>query len=599
MYLKELFIKDVGPISHFDVQLPFTQDGLPKPLILVGTNGTGKTVLQATIADAIILMATEHFSDTVPETEGGKAFFKLCGAVNQRVDAPYSLSLLSFEEDKKVASYIDLAGKLPPAEISAALKTRFPNIEWPEEGPVKRCAGFDGKLIEKAYRRSALCFFPSIRRELPHWLNVDMLAEYSDEEPKLTDSTNFSNKLGKPVYIDRCRERNKQWILDVMFDSRMEIVGTATGLNVAPYENAIDRLKLTDAKNNINLLLQAVLGDSDLRIHAYYRRRGARLAVAKGAKIIVPSLDHLSLGQSLLFNMFCTIVRYADTYDLTKGYTLSAIEGIVIVDEIDVHLHTDLQVEALPKLIKLFPKIQFIVSTHAPLFMLGMERQFGENGIAILEMPTGERISTERFSEFQRSIDFYKQTKAFEALMRERLLSASKPLVLFEGETDRDYVNSCLAVLGRTDISSAIEVDWVGNSVQGIAQSGGSGSLDIVAKTFRTNPSLLQKKLLLVHDSDTRKQPETIDGTLFIRSLPLNVGNTKFTRGIENLLSEEWARPEYYDCRTETRYGGTIQTLNKRRLCDQVVLSKDPATFAHFGPIIDILEEFLGIKKNP
>src|SRR5690606_6716948 len=42
------------------------------------------------------------------------------------------------------------------------------------------------------------------------------------------------------------------------------------------------------------------------------------------------------------------------------------LEGIVLIDEIDAHLHISLQKLILPFLIESFPSIQFIVSTHSP-----------------------------------------------------------------------------------------------------------------------------------------------------------------------------------------------------------------------------------------
>ena len=47
--------------------------------------------------------------------------------------------------------------------------------------------------------------------------------------------------------------------------------------------------------------------------------------------------------------------------------------GTVIIDEIDEHLHPELQVRILKALHNTFPKIQFIVSTHAPLVMSSVE----------------------------------------------------------------------------------------------------------------------------------------------------------------------------------------------------------------------------------
>ncbi len=49
-----------------------------------------------------------------------------------------------------------------------------------------------------------------------------------------------------------------------------------------------------------------------------------------------------------------------------KAYDL---EGIVLIDEIETHLHVDLQKKVLPFLTGFFPKIQFIVTTHSPFVL--------------------------------------------------------------------------------------------------------------------------------------------------------------------------------------------------------------------------------------
>lgn len=47
----------------------------------------------------------------------------------------------------------------------------------------------------------------------------------------------------------------------------------------------------------------------------------------------------------------------------------AAKEGIVLIDEIDTHLHLELQRTILPFLTELFPNIQFIVTTHSPFIL--------------------------------------------------------------------------------------------------------------------------------------------------------------------------------------------------------------------------------------
>lgn len=48
-----------------------------------------------------------------------------------------------------------------------------------------------------------------------------------------------------------------------------------------------------------------------------------------------------------------------------------ALAGIIIIDEVENHLHPKLQRSILKKLNDIFPKVQFIISTHSPLCISG------------------------------------------------------------------------------------------------------------------------------------------------------------------------------------------------------------------------------------
>jgi len=52
----------------------------------------------------------------------------------------------------------------------------------------------------------------------------------------------------------------------------------------------------------------------------------------------------------------------------------SEMSGIVLLDELDLHLHPTWQRRIVPVLRAMFPKIQFIVTTHSPLLLTGFER---------------------------------------------------------------------------------------------------------------------------------------------------------------------------------------------------------------------------------
>ena len=54
---------------------------------------------------------------------------------------------------------------------------------------------------------------------------------------------------------------------------------------------------------------------------------------------------------------------------------ISEFRGIVIIDEIDLHLHPKMQREIVVQLSATFPNIQFIVTTHSPIPLLGANKE--------------------------------------------------------------------------------------------------------------------------------------------------------------------------------------------------------------------------------
>lgn len=151
--------------------------------------------------------------------------------------------------------------------------------------------------------------------------------------------------------------------------------------------------------------------------------------------------------------MFATIVKYADSYDVNRSLDLSVINGIVVIDEIELHLHPSMQAEILPKLIKLFPKVQFIITTHSPLFLLGMDKVLGKDSYDIIDLPSASKISTETFSEFVSAFKYYENTSFFEKELQSVLSSlnsnknTSEPLIITEGQTDWMHLESAYRAL--------------------------------------------------------------------------------------------------------------------------------------------------------
>lgn len=64
---------------------------------------------------------------------------------------------------------------------------------------------------------------------------------------------------------------------------------------------------------------------------------------------------------------------WTEKHQPNKKVKLSDIEAIVLIDEIDLHLHPSLQRVLVPRLRKALPLVQWIVTTHSPLILSSFE----------------------------------------------------------------------------------------------------------------------------------------------------------------------------------------------------------------------------------
>lgn len=76
------------------------------------------------------------------------------------------------------------------------------------------------------------------------------------------------------------------------------------------------------------------------------------------------SLKQLSDGEQRLFSLFVDIARQLSINRPSE--TFGEGEAIILIDEIDVHLHPKWQRRIVPALEDLFPNCQFIATTHSP-----------------------------------------------------------------------------------------------------------------------------------------------------------------------------------------------------------------------------------------
>lgn len=149
------------------------------------------------------------------------------------------------------------------------------------------------------------------------------------------------------------------------------------------YKNINKKLNYT---NEIERWLRKVEQDlkeilEDTSIELSFTKNGNQVLIIQKDQNSAFSFDSLSSGFKAIFNVYTNLLMCAQS----KKIEPEELSGIVIIDEIDVHLHISLQKKVLPFLIKAFPKIQFIVSTHSPFVITSTN-----NNTVVYDISSGE-----------------------------------------------------------------------------------------------------------------------------------------------------------------------------------------------------------------
>ena len=589
MYLKNALILQSGPLQDLELDFEFNDDGTPKPTVVVGKNGTGKSNLLSFVTDAIIEIAAKKFVDVAPPKRGGgHMYYRIVGGASMRIGSDYELTLLKFEENANSYTYISKAGKIEKSAIQHRL-SKFPQTpNWPLEEWHKSVVGADAP-IEDIFRKGCYVSFPSGRSERPYW-STDR--EFS-ESAVFRD--NYRDELGNPIVVQKSLQDIKPWLVDVILDQMVDIVRLRHS-NEEQLEGLLaSAVANTTMLTNLNSLLSKLLQVPQARLARAGRQSGSRkLIVLDGSQaIILPGIDSFSSGQAMLMGIFSTILRYADTG--TKVAPTVDMRGIVVVDEIDAHLHADLMHDVLPQLMRLFPKIQFIVTAHSPLFPLGMEKEFGADGFSLVELPSGNRITTERFSEFQSAFHHFSSTRQFDYTVRDHYAKLQRPLVLGEGQTDPKYLKTAAELLGFSELARNVDFDWVGRFENGQSKGGGADKLRQAYKMIQNIPTILKVQAVFLFDCEQKDQREFDEGSLHVRVLRQNKANS-CDSGIENLLPSGVFEEDFFE--EKTRRKGADKTthiaLKKVELCNHLCdVTRKPEDFEGFRDTLQMLQGIL------
>ena len=346
--------------------------------VLCGINGRGKTTILSYIVDAIYEMAKPNYTGSFEGKE--LKYYRVSSSSHVINPNKPAIVYIRFKLDTKTIDYIDVRGRLSKADYELLVKYEgkidYSNISagLAASDTVKlfSCDETD-KAIKEIFKNNVLTYFPSYRYEFPGYLNNPF-------KPKvgISNTTHFTGELPNPIEVCTGLNEFSSWVLDLVLD--WEVNKQTQKIKDQTNDLEIDITPESILWNNFSNILKNILISKNysgiIRFGIGRRNNGGnRVSIVHdmlNGKIeqLCPNLSLLSSGETALLCLFGEIIRQADK--LNNNILLGQIQGIVLVDEIEKHLHIRLQKEVLPKLLKLFPKVQFIVTSHSPFLNMGL-----------------------------------------------------------------------------------------------------------------------------------------------------------------------------------------------------------------------------------
>jgi predicted ATP-binding protein involved in virulence len=431
MYLKKLSIKNIGPFEELTVDLPFKKDGKPKPIIFIGKNGSGKSILLGQIFHHLI----EIFPDIRCESPNYSFPFKDANCFSLKKGKQWGWMKCDFDIENVSISKLSKLGKLPPEELT--------KLQLPDEYNTEDYRSFSQSVIDKVklsnlFYQHTILYFPPTRYNVPHWT------------AKMSHHRKDSNKYRKEdqaiVEFNRIYDLESWYVNEFVKE-----------LNSEKYNS------INDHYFKIN---QNLFGIDEFQFKPYDIFISEQSTSIKALALELGGnpyfFNELSSGQ-ISFFLFWEIVR--NFWYLHKINIPSAnfYKGIVLIDEIDLHLHTRLQ-ELLPYSIGLFPQIQFIITTHSPMFLASMEKSrytegnyVFEDGFEVYELPEGRKIKNLRkeYSEFKELEESIRVSSKLKDINHKISSSTANLILLVEGRSDKIILENAFEKLNfekRTEI---------------------------------------------------------------------------------------------------------------------------------------------------
>lgn len=550
--------------------LDFDENGIS---VLSSENGKGKTTILSHIVDAFHEMARPNFEN---EFEGREnKLYRISSVIHNLDQSKPSFVYFRFRLPESSFDYVDVRNVCTEEQYNEAItienKIPFQELKSSLEEIyyVKKVASnFDKKIAVEAFSSNLITSFPSYRFEIPGYLNDPYQVSLN-----FNKQYGFSGRLKNPIEVVSGLSPFANWIMDMVLDLRMN----------ANVQNQI----LFQGLNSIITHTLTAKNRGALRFGIGPRGfGGARIQILenneKGERVY-PTIFNLSSGESSLLCLFGELLRQAD--NVKNNIQLDEITGIVLVDEVDKHLHIKLQKEVLPSLLEMFPNVQFILSSHSPFLSLGLAEKLQKRS-KLVDIERGIAIQPVHDAQYLEVYEMMLQENNKYKSMYESILSQiedGKELQIVTEGKNTEHIMKAISVF---DYSLLNMISFVTGSEENTGDQQLKNAFVILANADHSN------KFLFVWDCDsvTKVDSVTESETLFKFCFSKNPHNNKARKGIENLYPEELFTDDVYDEKlTEIDYGGSKKEVifNKNKFLSKIQDQNDKHIFINYEPLIN------------
>ena len=392
-YINNIHINQVRHLK--DIDIPLEKDAYPH-LMITGKNGSGKTSLLNAIANHIERIANDTYKD--------------------------------FENYEKSIEYWENELKNNPQDILSIEQFLQQNKDKYKLffGEIIITFRDVDTLIKKYQEGNFIIAFYEAHRTIKNL-----------QEPKNPTKPTLKDKWG-------IKQTTTQEFLNFLSDLKIQ---EALARNEKLEKDAN---QIREWFVNFEQRLGEIFQDEALKLAFNYKDYSFKI-LTKGKEF---KFTELSDGFAAVLDIVVDLIlKMQDKNQLIRAYER---EGIVLVDEIETHLHLELQKVIMPLLTKIFPNIQFIVTTHSPFVLSSLSNTiaFDLEHREIIEDLTEysyESLAEGYFGVKTDSSYIKMQLNRLEELLKKETLSSSEKSELKHLNNDFDKIPEVVSpkIIGR------------------------------------------------------------------------------------------------------------------------------------------------------